>query len=136
VLFLSRKFAREQAFRILFAIDVGGNTIEEASELVLDSLNDDQKAFVFQEVKGVLDNISNIDEIINKFSEDWTVNRMASADRNILRLAAYEILYCPDIPVSVSINEAIELAKKYGDEKSYKFINGLLGSIAKDCLRS
>ena len=58
---------------------------------------------------------------------------MASTDRNILRLAVYEILNCPDIPVSVTINEAVEIAKKYGDENSYKFINGLLGAIANDC---
>lgn len=131
---MSRKIAREQAFKILFAIDVGGNTIEEASEPMIDSLNDDQKSFIFREIEGVLNNLSNIDKHINRYSEDWTVGRMASADRNILRLAVYEILYCDDIPVSVSINEAIELAKKYGDEKSYRFINGLLGSIAKDCL--
>ena len=57
---------------------------------------------------------------------------MAATDRNILRLATYEILYCEDIPISVSINEAIELAKKFCKEQSYKFINGLLGSIARD----
>lgn len=131
---MSRKIARERAFKILFAIDVGDNTIEEASELVIDSQNDGQKFFILKEVNGVLDNLSSIDKVINKYSEDWTVSRMASTDRNILRLAVYEILYCHDIPVSVSINEAIEFAKKYGDEKSYKFINGLLGSIAKDCL--
>ncbi|NLZ54589.1 MAG: transcription antitermination factor NusB [Thermoanaerobacteraceae bacterium] len=132
---MSRKIARELAFKILFAIDVGDNTIEEAAEIVIGSLNDeDQKIFIFREVNGVLNNLPNLDKVINKFSEDWTVSRMASTDRNILRLAVYEILYCQDIPVSVSINEAIEIAKKYGDEKSYKFINGLLGSIAKDRL--
>jgi len=132
--FLSRKIAREQAFKILVAIDVGNNTIEEASEIVIGSLkDDDQKSFVFREVNGVLENLSSIDKMINKYSEDWTVNRMASTDRNILRLAVYEILNCPDIPVSVTINEAVEIAKKYGDENSYKFINGLLGAIANDC---
>lgn len=131
---MGRKIAREQAFRLLFAVDVGENTIEEASELVMDSLNDDQKNFALREVKGVLNNMSSIDEVINKYSEDWPVSRMAAADRNILRLAVFEILHCDDIPVSVAINEAIELAKKYGDEKSYKFINGLLGSIARDHL--
>ncbi len=130
---MSRKIAREQAFKILVAIDVGNNTIEEASEIVIGSLKDDnQNSFIFGAVNGVLDNLSNIDNIINKYSQDWTVSRMASTDRNILRLAVYEILHCPDIPVSVSINEAIEMAKKYGDDKSYKFINGLLGAIAKD----
>lgn len=131
---MSRKIAREQAFKILVAIDVGNNTIEEASEIVIGSLkDDDQKSFVFREVNGVLENLSSIDKMINKYSEDWTVNRMASTDRNILRLAVYEIFNCPDIPVSVTINEAVEIAKKYGDENSYKFINGLLGAIANDC---
>jgi N utilization substance protein B len=131
--FLSRKIARERAFKMLFAIDIGENTIEEASEIVINFLKDEnQKLFILSEVRGVLDNLSKIDELINKYSDDWTVNRMASTDRNILRLAVYEILNCQDIPVSVSINEAVEIAKKYGDEQSYKFINGLLGSIAKD----
>lgn len=131
---MSRKIARERAFKMLFAVDIGENTVEEASEIVICFLKDEnQKLFILSEVRGVLDNMPKIDELINKYSDDWTVNRMASTDRNILRLAVYEILYCQDIPVSVSINEAIEIAKKYGDEQSYKFINGLLGSIAKDC---
>ena len=94
--------------------------------------NENQKVFILSEVMGVLENLSQIDKLINKYSDDWTVNRMASADRNILRLAVYEMLYCEDIPISVSINEALKL-QKYGDGQSYKFINGLLGSIAKYC---
>jgi N utilization substance protein B len=130
---LSRKIARERAFKMLFAIDIGDNTIEEASEIVIYLMKDEnQKLFILSEVRGVLENLSKIDKLINKYSDDWTVNRMASTDRNILRLAVYEILNCQDIPVSVSINEAVEIAKKYGDEQSYKFINGLLGSIARD----
>lgn len=130
---MSRKTAREQAFKILFAIDVGENTIEEAMEIAVPSLKDEeQKKFVLDEVNGVLNNLESIDEIINKYSGDWKVNRMASSDRNILRLAMYEILYRDDIPASVSINEAVEMAKKYSDEKSYKFINGLLGSVVRE----
>lgn len=130
---MSRKTAREQAFKILFAIDVGENTIEEAMEIAIPSLKDpEQKKFVLDEVNGVLNNLEIIDEIINKYSSDWKVNRMASSDRNILRLAIYEILHRDDIPASVSINEAVEMAKKYGDEKSYKFINGLLGSVVRE----
>ncbi|WP_414929837.1 transcription antitermination factor NusB [Tepidanaerobacter acetatoxydans] len=131
--FLSRKIAREQAFKILFAIDVGNNTVEEASEIVIEFLKDEnQKSFILNEVRGVLKNLSNIDIIINKYSDDWSIDRMAATDRNILRLAVYELIYSQDIPISVSINEAVEIAKKYGDEHSYKFINGLLGSIAED----
>ncbi|WP_337957175.1 transcription antitermination factor NusB [Tepidanaerobacter acetatoxydans] len=131
--FLSRKIAREQAFKILFAIDVGNNTVEEASEIVIEFLKDEnQKSFILNEVRGVLKNLSNIDIIINKYSDDWSIDRMAATDRNILRLAVYELIYSQDIPISVSINEAVEIAKKYGDEHSYKFINGLLGSIAEN----
>ena len=130
---MSRRTAREKAFKMLFAIDIGDNTIEEASEIVMYLMkNESHKLFILSVVRGVLENLSKIDELINKYSDDWTVNRMASTDRNILRLAVYEILNCQDIPVSVSINEAVEIAKKYGDEQSYKFINGLLGAIAKD----
>jgi len=130
---LSRRTAREKAFKMLFAIDIGDNTIEEASEIVMYLMkNESHKLFILSVVRGVLENLSKINELINKYSDDWSVNRMASTDRNILRLAIYEILYCQDIPVSVSINEAVEIAKKYGDEQSYKFINGLLGAIAKD----
>nr|WP_213974012.1 transcription antitermination factor NusB [Tepidanaerobacter acetatoxydans] len=130
---MSRKIAREQAFKILFAIDVGNNTVEEASEIVIEFLKDEnQKSFILNEVRGVLKNLSNIDIIINKYSDDWSIDRMAATDRNILRLAVYELIYSQDIPISVSINEAVEIAKKYGDEHSYKFINGLLGSIAEN----
>ena len=130
---MSRRTAREKAFKMLFAIDIGDNTIEEASEIVMYLMkNESHKLFILSVVRGVLENLSKINELINKYSDDWSVNRMASTDRNILRLAIYEILYCQDIPVSVSINEAVEIAKKYGDEQSYKFINGLLGAIAKD----
>ncbi len=130
---MSRRTAREKAFKMLFAIDIGDNTIEEASEIVMYLMkNESHKLFILSVVRGVLENLSKIDELINKYSDDWSVNRMASTDRNILRLAIYEILYCQDIPVSVSINEAVEIAKKYGNEQSYKFINGLLGAIAKD----
>lgn len=130
---MSRKTGREQAFKILFAIDVGENTIKEAMEIAIPSLKDEeQKKFVLDEVNGVLNNLESIDEIINKYSGDWKVNRMASSDRNILRLAIYEIVYRDDIPTSVSINEAVEMAKRYSDEKSYKFINGLLGSVVRE----
>lgn len=130
---MSRTIARDRAFKILFAIDIGENTFEEAANLAITSLIDEnQREFIQKEVKGVLANIKKINAIINEHSLDWTVGRMAGTDRNILRLAVYEMLFDEDIPISVSINEAVELSKKYCDEQSYKFINGLLGSIAKE----
>ncbi len=83
-------------------------------------------------VSAINDNKENIDELINKYAKNWTVNRMAKVDLAILRLAICEILYIENIPTKVSINEAIELSKLYCDDKSPKFINGILGSIVSE----
>lgn len=130
---MSRRKAREMAFKMLYAILEGKNTVDEAAEIVLPkNLDREQHDFVFKEVKGTIDNLQAIDKIIKKYSSAWDLDRIASTDRNILRLAIYEILFCNDIPKSVSINEAVDIAKKYSDEKSYKYINGLLGRLIKE----
>lgn len=130
---MSRKLAREWAFKILYAIDTGQNTIEEAAEIVISKpLNEDDEKFLYDEVRGTQKYLEEVDKTIEKYSEGWKIERLPSTDRNILRLAVYEMLYCKEIPISVSINEAVELSKKYCDEQSYKFINGVLGSIAKN----
>ncbi|MCF6096689.1 transcription antitermination factor NusB [Thermovorax subterraneus] len=133
---MSRKLARELCFKILFAIDAGGNTIDEAFKIAVDKpLNEDAKVFMLNEVNGVLERKEQIDDIIDDYSIDWRLERLNVADRNILRIAIYEMFFCDDIPLSVSINEAVEIAKKYGDKKSPKFINGILGAIARDLER-
>lgn len=130
---MSRKLARELGFKILFAIDAGGNTLDEAFKIAVDKpLNEDTKEFILNEVNGVLERREQIDGIIDDYTIDWRLERLNVADRNILRMAIYEMFFCDDIPVSVSINEAVEIAKKYGDEKSPKFINGVLGAIVRD----
>ncbi len=83
-------------------------------------------------VSAIKDNKENIDKLINKYAKNWTVNRMAKVDLAILRLAICEMLYIENIPTKVSINEAIELSKLYCDDKSPKFINGILGSIVSE----
>jgi len=118
---------------MLCAIDTGENTIEEAAEIVMNKpLSEEDTKFLYDEVRGVLKNKKTIDNIIEKYTEGWNINRLPSTDRNILRLAVYEILFCKEIPVSVSINEAVEISKKYCEEQSYKFINGVLGSVVKN----
>ena len=82
-------------------------------------------------IGGVLKNLSDLDSLIKKYVKNWEIDRMAVIDRNILRMAVYEMLYQDDIPPNVSINEAIELAKKYGDIDSGKFVNGVLDKIKK-----
>lgn len=85
-----------------------------------------------QLLRGVNQNIEEIDGIVNEKTEDWKIDRIGKVDRNIIRLALYEILYQDDIPVAVSIDEAIELAKSFSDEKSAKFIHGVLAKIVEE----
>ena len=86
---MSRKIAREQAFKILFAIDVGDNSVEEAADIVIPFLKDEnQKSFILKEVYGVIENLSQIDKLIEKYSNEWSIERMAATDRIF-----YEFLY-------------------------------------------
>ena len=89
------------------------------------------KGYAEKMVQGVLKELSKIDPMVEHYAENWSMERMAYVDRNIMRLAAYEILFCDDIPVKVAINEAVELAKRYGEADSSKFVNGILDRIAK-----
>lgn len=90
------------------------------------------RKYLNEMVKNFELNKSTIDELISKYAKNWTINRIAKVDLAILRLAVCEILYVPNIPTKVSINEAIELAKLYCDDKSPKFINGILGSVVNE----
>ena len=89
------------------------------------------KEFTKQIVQGTLANLAQIDNVISKYAQNWQLKRMAVIDRNILRLGSFELLFLADIPPKVSINEAVELAKKYGDVESSKFVNGILDKIHK-----
>jgi len=91
--------------------------------------------FALELVRGVLDFREEIDKRIRSLSEHWRLERMSIVDRNILRLGAYEVLYRPDIPPKVTIDEAVELAKEYGDEKSGSFVNGILDKLAASRLK-
>ncbi|AUN15378.1 transcription antitermination factor NusB [Paraclostridium sordellii] len=102
----------------------------ELNESQLDEIID--RKYLNEMVKNFELNKSTMDELISKYAKNWTINRMAKVDLAILRLAVCEILYVPNIPTKVSINEAIELAKLYCDDKSPKFINGILGSVVNE----
>ena len=92
----------------------------------------DVREFCTQLVLGTLDRLTVIDELLSEASENWSLNRMSVVDRNILRLATYELVDRPDIPPSVSINEAIEIAKRYGADEAPRFVNGVLDAITKE----
>jgi N utilization substance protein B len=130
-----RTFARECALKILYRIEISKESME-ASFLdfwskTAEAIDKESHDFVETLVKGVYDNLTSIDAIISKYTDNWDISRMAVIDRNIMRMSVYEILYRDDIPPNVSINEAIELAKKYGDVDSGKFVNGILDKIKK-----
>jgi N utilization substance protein B len=130
---MSRKRAREIAFKILFQADVGRNPWQEVLPRTLDEVKLPEKSseFLSASVKGTIAHLKEIDGVITKYAVDWRLERMANTDRNVLRLAVHELLYMPDIPASVTANEAVELAKRYGDEESGRFVNGILGNIVR-----
>jgi len=129
-----RRLSREMALKVLFQIDLVNAGIEETLEYTFKNgeFSDEVKEFTLILVKGAMSNLSEIDKTINKYTKNWSLERITNIDRNILRIAIYEILYLKDIPKSVSINEAVELAKKYGTKSSFSFVNGVLGKIDKD----
>lgn len=131
---MSRKTAREVAMKLAFAALLGG---EDTYDAVLDksgiseSPAEDDIAFSKALIDGILEHCDEIDEIIHEIAIGWKLERMPKVDLSILRIAIYEMLYRKDIPHSVSINEAVELAKQFGGERSSAYINGMLGTLAK-----
>src|SRR5262249_51397891 len=99
-------------------------------------IHDREMPFIRSRLEGIAVQMGEIDKKIAKYSEHWKMNRMPKVDRNILRLGVYELEFCKDVPVSVVINEAIELGKKFGDTNTPKFVNGILDKIAKEIGRS
>ena len=127
----TRRKARERALQALFFVDMSRCDSQEALLLFRTRFNPSEATlpFFIELTNGVVQNHSAIDAIIERFSKHWKLGRMSCVDRNILRIAVFEMLRCRDIPAKVSINEAIEIGKKYGTEDSGSFINGILDSI-------
>lgn len=132
---MKRRKAREYALQILFQIDFTNKKIDRKN---LDEFWSDKKEnrevrkFADELVTGVLENLDETDIRIEKVTENWVLKRMAAVDRNILRIAGYEILYRKDIPSAVTINEALEIAKKYSTSEAASFLNGILDRLARD----
>lgn len=129
---MTRRQAREQAFVILFEKSFHPETelddiLEISRELNLLEVDD----YASDLARKTWDKLFDIDELIEKNSIGWRINRISKVSLAILRLAVCEMLYIPEVPVSVSINEAVELCKKYGAQEDASFVNGILGSVAK-----
>lgn len=127
----SRRRSREMAVQVLYQVDMAQSDLAEAVRLFCEHFKAPEsiRDFAFELARGAYDHREEVDTLIKRFSENWRLERMPTVDRNILRLAIYELLYRPDIPAKVSINEAVDLGKKYGSEDSGSFINGILDRI-------
>jgi transcription antitermination protein NusB len=131
---MKRRKAREHALQILFLLDIRK---EKPSAAVLKHFwaeykpDEEVKDFAEEIVKGTYKHLLKINKLIHQCAKNWSLDRMAVVDRNVLRMAIYEILYRIDIPTSVTINEAIEIAKKFGTDESGAFVNGILDRVAR-----
>ncbi len=144
-----RRKSRELALQALFYLEAnksfeegsesGHEAIKKEQEGLLDNfcsnfedeITDDIESFFLLLVNGVLDCKPELDILLNNYSKNWKLSRMSAVDKNIMRIGAFELLKCPDIPSSVTINEAVEIGKKFGANESASFINGVLDKIHK-----
>ena len=132
-----RRKSREFALQVLYQLNITQQDILTALTQFQEHFLSDGKVdeFLKRIVSGVLEHCQELDRLIGQYSENWRLDRITMIDRNILRIALYELFYCEDIPPKVTINEAIDLGKKYGSEDSGSFINGILDRIQNEVVR-
>ncbi len=133
----ARRTARERALQALYQLEMADGPADDALATAwaaspeAEKVDAETQRFAKELVGGVRSHLAEIDNLIAEYSHHWRVDRMARIDRNVLRIGIFELKYCPDIPRSVSIDEAVELGKRYGTEDSSAFVNGLLDRIAQ-----
>ncbi len=128
---MNRKTARENAFILVFEKNFRDEPVNNIIEDAIEARNFEYDDFVEKVFCGVFDNVDEIDDTIKNNLRGWKINRISKVSLSLMRVAIYEMLYMDDIPHSVSINEAVELAKKYSTKDDASYINGVLGTVAK-----
>ena len=128
---MKRREAREQVFCILFEQAVTGNSVEEILQAASEARDLVPDSFAEAEAFGAQEHAPEIDQVIGRYLKGWSMQRLSKVTLALLRLAVYEILYVPEIPDSVSINEAVELAKKYGGKDDAPYVNGVLAAVVR-----
>lgn len=133
---MNRRKSRETAMTLAFQMSINKEDVNEILENYKEHTEDDLKDidmdYIARILRGIQENTQTIDESIEKYLVNWKLNRLSKIDLAILRICTYEILHEEDIPSAVSVNEGVELAKKYSDDKSFQFINGVLDKIGKE----
>jgi len=134
----ARTSAREAALQMLYAVEAGEESVEHVIRQFWRQTPGDAegRAYADELVRGITEGQEAVDGLIRAASENWRLERMTRVDRNILRVAAYELAHATDVPRAVAIDEAVELAKRFGTEDSSKFVNGVLERIASELARS
>jgi len=132
---LSRRSARDTAFRLIFEYSTVGEFNPETRDVMRDcfdkGMNDAAWSFVSDIIDKYVENSDEVDDIISKHAKGWTIVHMAKVELSILRLGVTELKYCDDIASSITINECVEMTKRYSTEKSSKFVNGVLGAALR-----
>lgn len=132
---MDRTAKREVVFKLLYSLEIQKSSNDEEIDLFVENngiLNDEDKKYVKEMAHGIIENNEKIsEEIANNLKKDWSIERISKIDLALLKLAIYEIKY-KEIPFKVAINEAVELAKKYGEDQSPSFINGVLANVVKE----
>lgn len=130
---MGRKKAREGTMKLLYQMEVNEDFSQESLDVFLKNFEFDnlEKKYILDAINKIKDNLEDIDKHIEINIEGWDISRLAKIDLAVLRIAVYEILYREDIPIQVSINEAIETVKKYSLDDSFKFVNGVLGGFVR-----
>lgn len=129
---MTRREAREEALILVFEKEFNSDSLEEIIETAKEVRDIEPDEYIINVFHGVFDNLEAIDSIISKYSVGWSIKRITKIALAILRLAIYEMKFIDAIPVSVSINEAVELAKKYSTKEDSAYINGVLSSVSKE----
>lgn len=129
---MERRRARRVALELLYQVEVRGATVDEILTSRQQVSRQTTPEFTFRIVRGVASNLTEIDKLIDRYADHWSIDRMPIIDRNVLRICVYEMMFESDVPVGVAINEAVELAKAYGTDDSSKFVNGLVARIAQE----
>ncbi len=129
---MTRHDAREQAFIIIFEKSLNGLSVDEIIENAKDAREFRENGFILSTVNGVFENIGEIDKVIEAHLKGWKIERISKVCLAVLRLSVYEILFSEDVPASVSINEAVELCKKFATAEESSYVNGILGNVARE----
>jgi N utilization substance protein B len=128
----ARSKARKRALDLLYASDLRGESAADALDRTIEEGEGPTNEYTAELVRGVVEHLPRIDEVLASYSEGWTLDRMPAVDRNVLRLGVFEVLYADDVPDAVAVSEAMALVRDLSTDESPQFVNGILGAVLRN----